>query len=75
MEQMLIRSLPAGTKAHLRTRARANSRSSEAEARAILLDTLQSSQPTLVDLLRSDDTADITFEPKRLGLTGRKVEL
>ncbi|MCL1898332.1 MAG: hypothetical protein FWG16_05875 [Micrococcales bacterium] len=74
MEQVLIRSLPEGTKAHLRARAKTHRRSSEAEARAILLDALAGQEPTLVDLLRADDTADIDFEPRRIGLTAREVD-
>lgn len=30
---------------------------------------------TLVDLLSTDDGADIEFEPQRLGLTSRAVDL
>lgn len=71
MEQLLIRNLPVGTRAALRARAQEHGRSSEAEARELL-----ASRPaTLVDLLRMDDGVEIEFEPGRLGLAGRDVEL
>ena len=69
MEQILIRNLPAGTKAALKTRAAQHRRSVEAEAREILADALEREPLTLVDLLASDEGADIDFEPERLGLT------
>lgn len=75
MEQMLIRSLPPGTKALLRARAKSHRRSVEAEARAILTDALDRAPVTIVDLLSTDEGADIEFEPPRLGLTGRTPEL
>jgi plasmid stability protein len=75
MEQILIRNLPAGTKAALRVRAEHHQRSAEAEARAILTDALEHEPATLVDLLSTDEGADIEFEPERLGLTGRTADL
>lgn len=75
MEQILIRNLPAGTKAALKARAEQNRRSVEAEAREILADALERAPVTLVDLLVSDEGADIDFEPERLGLSARTPEL
>ncbi len=75
MEQILIRSLPAGTKAALRARAEYHHRSVEAEAREILADALKRNPVTIVDLLSTDEGADIEFEPQRLGLTVRTPEL
>lgn len=75
MEQILIRSLPAGTKAALRARAEYHQRSVEAEAREILADALKRDPVTIVDLLSTDEGADIEFEPQRLGLTVRTPEL
>ena len=74
MEQVLIRNLPSGTKAKLRARAERSHRSVEAEARTILTDALTADPLSIVDLLRSDATADIDFEPPRLGLAPRPVE-
>lgn len=75
VEQILIRNLPAGTKAALRARADQHGRSVEAEARAILAGALEHEPLTLVDLLASEEGADIDFEPERLGLTARTAEL
>ncbi|GAA1139859.1 FitA-like ribbon-helix-helix domain-containing protein [Nocardioides aquiterrae] len=75
MEQILIRNLPAGTKARLRARAEQHGRSTEAEARALLAEGLAREAVTLVDLLGTDEGADIEFEPERLGLTARDVDL
>lgn len=75
MEQILIRSLPAGTKAALRARAEHHHRSVEAEAREILADALKRDPVTIVDLLSMDEGADIEFEPQRLGLSARIPEL
>lgn len=75
MEQILIRNLPAGTKAALRARAAQHRRSVEAEAREILAGALAREPLTLVDLLSEDQGADIDFEPERLGLTARTSEL
>lgn len=75
MEQILIRNLPAGTKAALRARADYFHRSVEAEVRIILAEALEREPSTMVDLLSVDEGADIDFEPERLGLTGRTVDL
>lgn len=75
VEQILIRNLPAGTKAALKMRAEQHRRSVEAEAREILADALERGPVTLVDLLGTDEGADIEFEPERLGLTARTSEL
>ena len=75
MEQILIRNLPAGTKAALRARAEQHHRSVEAEARDVLTRALESEPVTLVDLLSTDDGADIEFEPERLGLVARSAQL
>lgn len=75
MEQILIRNLPAGTKAALKARADQHRRSAEAEARAILAAALRSEAATMVDLLSSDEGAEIDFEPERLGLTAPVTEL
>lgn len=75
VEQILIRNLPPGTKAKLRARAQQHSRNAEAEAREILADGLDREPVSLVDLLGTDEGADIEFEPERLGLTARTPEL
>ena len=75
MEQILIRNLPAGTKAALRARAEQHHRSVEAEAREIFAEALRREPATLVDLLCTDGGADLEFEPERLGLTARAAEL
>lgn len=75
MEQILIRNLPAGTKAALRARAEQHHRSVEAEARDLLAQALDRDPVTIVDLLSTDEGADIDFEPERLGLTARTAEL
>lgn len=75
MEQLLIRNLPEGTKAALRARAAQHHRSVEAEARAIFAEALGREPVTLVDLLATDDGIEIEFEPERLGLAGRPVDL
>ncbi|MFI5427289.1 FitA-like ribbon-helix-helix domain-containing protein [Aeromicrobium sp. UC242_57] len=75
MEQILIRNLPAGTKAVLRARAKQHRQSVEAEARQILADALGREQITMVDLLSTPEGVDIEFEPERLGLTARTPEL
>lgn len=74
-EQILIRNLPAGTKAALRERAQQHRRSVEAEARAILSRALEQSAATMVDLLSSDEGSEIEFEPQRLPLTARIPDL
>ncbi|GAA2035146.1 hypothetical protein GCM10009720_14700 [Yaniella flava] len=75
MEQILIRSLPAGTKTALRARANSHHRSLEAEARAIIAEALNRDPITLTDLLSMDEGADIHFEPKPLGLKARTPQL
>jgi antitoxin FitA len=75
VEQILIRNLPAGTKAALRARAEGHNRSIEAEAREILAEALGREPMTLVDLLSTDEGADISFEPGRLGLRERVADL
>lgn len=75
MEQILIRSLPAGTKAALRARAKHHHRSVEAEAREIFNEALKRDPVTIVDMLSMDEGADVEFEPQRLGLTSRTPEL
>lgn len=75
MEQILIRNLPAGTKAALRVRAEQHRRSVESEAREILAEALEREPVTLVDLLSSEEGADIEFEPERLGLSARSADL
>lgn len=75
MEQILIRNLPAGTKAALRVRAEQHHRSLEAEVREILAGVLERAPVSLVDLLADDEGADIEFEPERLGLATRTPEL
>lgn len=75
MEQILIRNLPAGTKAALRARAEQHHQSVEAEAREIFAEALQREPVTIVDLLSMDQGADIEFEPERLGLAARTPEL
>ncbi|MGB6058341.1 MAG: hypothetical protein WBF71_08735 [Microthrixaceae bacterium] len=75
MEQILIRNLPAGTKAALKARAEQHRRSVEAEAREILAEALERNPVTLVDLLGTDEGADIEFEPERLRLADRTPDL
>lgn len=75
MEQLLIRNLPEGTKALLKLRAARHTRSAEAEAREIITGALAHEPVTIVDLLGGDDGADIEFEPHRLGLGHRDLDL
>ena len=75
VEQILIRNLPPGTKMALKKRAERHRRSAEAEAREILADALRREPVTIVDLLGTDEGADIEFEPERLGLSVRTPEL
>ena len=75
MEQILIRNLPVGTKAALRARAEQRHRSVEAEARDLLTNALRCEPVTIIDLLSTDEGADIEFGPERLGLTARTAEL
>ena len=73
MEQILIRNLPAGTKAALRVRAKQRHRSVEAEARDVLTRALEGEPVTIVDLVATDEGADIELEPGRLSLTARSA--
>jgi plasmid stability protein len=75
VEQILIRNLPAGTKAALRARAERRHRSVEAEARDVLTEALERDPVTILDILSTDEGADIEFQPERLGLTARTAEL
>lgn len=75
VEQILIRNLPAGTKAALKARAEQHCRSAEAEAREILAEALEREPATIVALLGTDEGADIEFEPERLDLTARTSDL
>jgi plasmid stability protein len=75
VEQILIRNLPAGTKAALRARADQRHRSVEAEARDVLTKALERQSATINDLLSTDEGADIDFDPERLGLTARSAQL
>jgi plasmid stability protein len=75
VEQILIRNLPARTKAALRARAERRHRSVEAEARAVIVSSLEREPATIIDLLSMDEGFDIEFEPARLGLTARTAEL
>lgn len=75
VEQLLIRSLPVGTKAALRARAERHHRSAEAEAREILTEALTRQPATIVDLVSVPDELDIVFEPERLGLSARTAQL
>lgn len=75
MEQILIRNLPAGTKAALRARAGQHHRSLEAEAREILAEALEREPVTMVDLLGMDEGAEIDFEPEPLGLKASTPQL
>lgn len=75
VEQILIRNLPAGTKAALKARAEQHRRSVEAEAREILADALEREPVTIVDLLGTDEGADIEFEPGPLGVIARTPNL
>lgn len=74
-EQVLIRNLPDGTKARLAARAERHQRSMEAEARAILDDALSREMETIVDILAMPESADIDFEPERLGASARSADL
>jgi antitoxin FitA len=75
VEQILIRNLPAGTKAALGARAEQHRRSVEAEAREILAEAVTRAPASIVDLVSMDEGADIEFEPDRLGLTARTAAL
>ena len=75
LEQILIRDLPAGTKAALRARAKQHHSSVEAATRDVLTRALESEPVSIVDLLGTEDGADIEFEPERLGRTARSARL
>ncbi|MCA1782950.1 MAG: hypothetical protein ABR500_01255 [Dermatophilaceae bacterium] len=75
MEQILIRNLPAGTKAALRARAQQHHRSLEAEAREILTQAVTRAPASIVDLVSMDEGSEIEFEPDRLGLSARTAQL
>ena len=75
VEQLLIRGLPAGTKARLDVLARRNGRSREAEVRVILDQALRLEPVSQADLLAMPESDGIEFEPGRLGALGRDVEL
>lgn len=75
MEQILIRSLPAGTKAALRVLAEQHDRSVEAEVRDILARAVGRGHVTMVDLLSTTPDLEIEFEPERLGVASRTPEL
>lgn len=75
VEQILLRNLPAGTKAALRARAKSHQRSFEAEVRTIIAEALNRDPVTLTDLLSMDEGADIHFDPKPLGLKAHTPEL
>lgn len=75
MEQIVVRNLPPGTKAAIRARADNHHRSMEAEVRAILAAALERGPATMVELLSSDEGAEIEFEPGRIGLTARSADL
>lgn len=75
MDQILIRNLPAGTKAALKARADRHQRSVEAEARSILASALEGDPVTMVDLLTVTDGVEIEFDPPHLGLTARRAQL
>ncbi|MBM7819717.1 plasmid stability protein [Cellulosimicrobium cellulans] len=47
----------------------------EAEARSLLTTALARDPVTMVDLLGTDEGADLEFEPQRVGLTSRDVDL
>ncbi len=75
MEQILIRNLPAGTKAALRARADRRHRSVEAEVRDVLRQALAGEAATIVDLLSTDEGAEIDWGVEPLGLTARSADL
>lgn len=75
MEQIVIRNLPAVTKAALAVRAARHGHSAEAEARAILTAALSPEDVPISVLLAADTDDDIDFEPDRLPLRARTPEL
>lgn len=74
MEQILIRDLPAGTLDALQSLADRRGRTVEEQAREIVIEALELAPPTLVDLLASDEGADIDFEPGRLSLAAPRAD-
>ena len=74
MEQLLIRRLPAGTKLALKERAQKHGRTSESEAREILVSVLQENPVSIVDLLKDRSELVVDFEPERSTLAVREVE-
>ena len=66
---------PVGTRAELKDLARRHDRSMEAEARAILDGASTDRRVSIVDLLAMPNGEEIDFEPGRIGLTGRSVDL
>ncbi|MFC5370074.1 FitA-like ribbon-helix-helix domain-containing protein [Arcanobacterium bovis] len=77
-EQLLIRDLPTGTKQALKTRARQNHTSMESEARKILSSVLCAERPSIASLLAQEITSsetDFDFDPPRLGIGSREVDL
>ena len=75
MEQIVVRNLPAGTKAALRARAEQHHRSVEAEVRALLAEALRREPSSIVDLVSTDVGVEIDFEPERLSLEARVADL
>ena len=75
MEQRVVRNIRGATEAALRARAEQRNRAVEAEARGVITRALEGEPVTRVDLLSTDDGADIEFEPDRLGLTARSAQL
>lgn len=77
-EQILVRHLPDGTKAMLGRRARRSGHSMEAEVREILARVLAETEPgsdSITAYLAMPGGEDIDFEPERLGLRAREVDL
>lgn len=75
MEQIVVRNLPAGTKAALRARAEQHHRSVEAEVRALLAEALRAGPASIVDLVSTDVGVGVDFEPERLSLEVRAADL
>jgi len=74
VEQILIRNLPAGTKAALRALPSSISNQSRPRRVRSLPTPLIASRGRL-SILGTDEGADIEFEPERLGLTARTPNL
>lgn len=75
MEQILIRNLPAGTKAAIRVLAERHGRSVEAEVHAIIAAALEHEPISINDMLSMDEGAEIEFELPPLHLAAREPEL